>query len=76
MCERLFTTNNPVVASDNPDLWYSDPRNQHGFTSGYSSYMQSKLQREHFEKNLNKSDPLSILRNELKSIKVLGLKNE
>lgn len=42
--ETRGLTEHPVVASDNPDLWYSDPKHQHNLGGGYVSWAQSKDQ--------------------------------
>lgn len=44
--ETRGLTEHPVVASDNPDLWYSDPKHQHNLGGGYPSWAQSKDQQK------------------------------
>lgn len=42
--ETVGLTEHPVVASDNPDLWYSDPKPQHNLGGGYPTWAQGKDQ--------------------------------
>jgi hypothetical protein len=46
LSEHRTLTNHPVVASDNPDLWYSDPKHQHNLGGGYPAWAQAKDQRK------------------------------
>lgn len=46
LSEHRTLTNYPVVASDNPDLWYSDPKHQHNLGGGYAAWAQMKDQQK------------------------------